>query len=116
MQLKNIMIPPKDFKNIHIKNNFKMTFVIPYNTELTLTENEEFNFKPWKELEQEQNGSAIEELLKNNQEHLKELTTSNRELRYLKETMSLMQNEINRLHQVKEPNGVLSKLKKLFHK
>ena len=93
-----------------------MTFVLPYNPEMSLVSNEEFDFKPWKELEQEQNGLAIEKLLKNNQEHLKELTTSKRELRYLKETMSLMQNEINRLHQVKEPNGIFNKLKKLFHK
>ena len=108
------MIPPKEINN----NNFKikliiMTFVIPYNTELTLASNEEFDFKPWKELEQEQTESTIEKLLKNNQEHLKDITTSKRELLYLKETMSLMQNEINRLHQVKERNGVLSKLKKL---
>jgi len=76
--------------------------------------NKVFDFKkPWKELEQEQNGLAIEKLLKDNQKHLKELTTSKRELRYLKETMTLMQNEINRLHEVKEPNGVLRKLKKL---
>ena len=93
-----------------------MTFVVPYNPKILLASNEEFEFKPWKELEQEQNGLAIEKLLKDNQEHLKELTTSKRELRYLKETMSLMQNEINRLHQVNKPNGVLSKLKKLFHK
>ena len=114
MQLKNIMIPPKGFKNNHFKElQIKMTFVIPYNNELILASNEEFEFKPWKELEQEQNGFAVEKLLKDNQQHLKEITTSNRELRYLKETMSLMQNEINRLHQVKEPNGVLRKLKKL---
>ena len=90
-----------------------MIFVVPYNSELPLVSNEEFDFKPWKELEQEQNNLAIEKLLKDNQKHLKELTTSKRELRYLKETMSLMQNELNRLHQVKEPNGVLRKLKKL---
>ena len=90
-----------------------MTFVVPYTPKLLLASNEEFDFKPWKELEQEQNGLAIEKLLNDNQEHLKELTTSKRELLYLKETMTLMQNEINRLHQVKEPNGVLSKLKKL---
>ena len=94
-----------------------MTFVVPYNSELPLASNEEFEFKPWKELEQEQNALAIEKLIKDNQEHLKDITTSKRELRFLNETMSLMQNEINRLHEVKEPNGVLSKLKKLvgFH-
>ena len=91
-----------------------MQFVMPYNT--VQISNEEFEFKQWKELEQEQNALAIEKLIKNNQEHLKDLTISKRELRYLKETMSLMQNEINRLHEVKEPNGVLSKLMKLFHK
>ena len=92
-----------------------MTFVIPYSPKHRLASNEVFEeFKPWKELEQEQNGLAIEKLLKDNQEYLKDITTSKRELRYLNETMRLMQNEIIRLHQVKEPNGVLSKLKKLF--
>ena len=93
-----------------------MTFVIPYSNELNLVSNEEFEFKPWKELEQEQNGMAVELLLKKNQKYLKDITVSKKELRYLNETISLMQNEINRLHQVKEPNGVFSKLKKLFHK
>ena len=82
-----------------------MTFVVMNNC-LSLVSNEELDFKPWKELDQEQNGLAIEKLLKDNEEHLKKLTASKRELRYLKETISLMQNEINRLqHQVKEPNG-----------
>ena len=92
-----------------------MTFVIPYNSEIHLAPNEEFEFKS-KELQQEQNSVFMNKLNNYNQEHLKELTTSKRELRYLKETVCLMQNEINRLHQVKKSNGVLSKLKKLFNK
>ena len=66
------------------------------------------------EMEREkQSASVIQKLLKENQEYLKDLAISKRELRYLNDTISLMQNEINRLHQVKEPDGVLSKLKKL---
>ena len=81
-----------------------MDFAIPCNTDLYV-----FDFKPWKELEQEQ----IEKLIEDNQEHLKDITIAKNELRQLKDTMSLIQNEINRLHQVNDENGVLSKLKKL---
>ena len=88
-----------------------MTFVIPYNTHTTLASNDVFEFEC-----EEQQSNAVEKLFKDNQKYLRDVTTSKRELRYLKETISLMQDEINRLHQVKEPNGVLSKLKKLFHK
>ena len=71
-----------------------MTFVVPYNPS-----NEVFEeWNPWKELEQEEhNSKTMKKLLKDNQEYLKDLTATQRELRYLKKTMNLMQSEINRL-------------------
>ena len=59
----------------------------------------------------------IEKLLKDNQDYLKEITVSKRELRHLKLTIELMQMEINNLYKQKpnqkKLNKVISKIKKL---
>jgi hypothetical protein len=86
-----------------------MTSSISYNDEISLATNE---------IEQEQNEIEIERILKDNHEYKQSMTTSKRELRYLKKTICLMQNEINRLHEEQQHHqkksiGKFSKLMKL---